>query len=273
MRSTARPLLILHPDRGVRTRIRSAAPDRFHAEDAADWRELRNRVASAPPAAVVVVDPGFTAGSLEAQVAGELEDLLRSFPSATIVAALDATPDAHERLRVLGDWGIAEIIQLDDDRTGPAIRRRLLSARAQPMRRLLSDHEALQLTGRGRAILEAAVETVLQGGLPRDLADALGFSPSTLLRWCERSQLPNPRRLILWLRVIFAAALLDDPGHSVESVGVACGYSGDQALRRAIRAVLPMTPTELRERGAFETASRAFFAEVASLADLDADRR
>lgn len=121
--------------------------------------------------------------------------------------------------------------------------------------------------------MDAAVETVMMGGYPRDLAKTLGFSPSTLLRWCERSQLPTPRRLLLWMRVLFASALLDDPGHSVFSVGLACGYSGDQALRRAIRAVIPLTPTQLRERGAFETASNAFFQELAALRDEQADRR
>ena len=121
--------------------------------------------------------------------------------------------------------------------------------------------------------MDAAVETVMVGGHPRHLAKTLGFSPSTLLRWCDRSQLPSPRRLLVWLRVLFAAALLDDPGHTVFSVGLACGYSGDQALRRAIRSVVPHTPSQLREMGAFETVSKAFFREIASLRDDAAEKR
>ncbi len=121
--------------------------------------------------------------------------------------------------------------------------------------------------------MDAAVETVMAGGHPKDLAGSLGFSPSTLLRWCQRSQLPNPRRLLLWLRVLFATALIDDPGHTVFSVGLACGYSGDQALRRAMRSVLPHTPSQLRQLGAFDTASKAFFRELAGLRDDAADKR
>lgn len=121
--------------------------------------------------------------------------------------------------------------------------------------------------------MDAAVETVMIGGHPKDLAKSLRFSPSTLLRWCQRSQLPSPRRLLLWLRILFAAALLDDPGHTVFSVGLACGYSGDQALRRAIRSVVPYTPSRLRELGAFETVSRAFFRELADLRDDAAEKR
>jgi AraC-like DNA-binding protein len=281
MQHTPRPLLILHPDPVVQERVKRAARDRFDTRQVESWEELRKGVAEAPPAAVVVVDPYFGAperrrtrlpdnGDGPSQ---NLRELLVSYPSATVVAGMDSTPTRHRDLWSLGEWGIAEILQTDEDTSLLAVRRRLLSARAQPLRRLLTHDDTVHLTGRARAIMDAAVETVLVGGLPKDLARSLGFSPSTLLRWCERSQLPNPRRLILWMRVLFASALLDDPGHTVFSVGVACGYSGDQALRRAIRAVLPMTPSELREAGAFETASRAFFEELASLRDQNADKR
>jgi AraC-like DNA-binding protein len=273
MQHTPRPLLILHPDPVLNERVRRAAQDRFETVKVGSWEELRLGVAEAPPAAVVVVDPYFGGKGNGDGPSGHLRDLLTAYPSATVVAGLDSLPVRHRDLWQLGEWGIAEIIQTEEDVTLQAVRRRLLSARAQPLRRLLSHDDSVHLTGRARSIVEAAVETVLVGGLPRDLARSLGFSPSTLLRWCERSQLPNPRRLILWMRVLFASALLDDPGHTVFSVGIACGYSGDQALRRAIRAVLPHTPSELREAGAFETASRAFYRELQGLRDQNADKR
>lgn len=273
MQHTPRPLLILHPDPVLRERVRKAAESRFQSQNVSTWEELRETVAGAPPAAVVVVDPYFGGSRLKDGPSLDLRDLLSSFPSATVVAGLDAVPVRHRDLWLLGEWGVAEILQTEEDVSVYAVRKRLLSARAQPLRKLLTHEASSQLTGRARAILETAVETVLVGGLPRDLARTLGFSPSTLLRWCERSQLPSPRRLILWMRVLFASALLDDPGHTVFSVGVACGYSGDQALRRAIRAVLPMTPSQLREAGAFETTIEAFYEELAELRNQDADRR
>jgi AraC-like DNA-binding protein len=281
MQTIPRPLLILHPDRALANRVRDAAADRFEPVLFEDWSSLREGVAAAPPAAVVVVDPYHPATPtspgrprLRRSPSPALQELLEAHPSATVVAGLETVPGRVRDLRTLGAWGVAEIIHAEEDRTPAALRRRLLTARAQPLRRLMAHDEAMHITGRGRALLEEAVETVMVGGLPRDLAETLGMSPSTLLRWCERSQLPNPRRLILWLRVLFASALLDDPGHTVYSVGVACGYSGDQALRRAIGAALPRwTPSELREAGAFETASQAFFKELAELRNPEADRR
>jgi len=272
MKTTPRPLLLLHADRVLVERLNRIAGDRFQLLRVNTWAELWAGVAEAPPAALVLVDPYF--GEMNGRgPSPHLSHLLKAFPSATVVVAMESSPSRYPDIRQMGEWGVAEVLQLDEDTSRESVRRRLLSARGQPLRRLLAHDPGFPLTGRARALMDAAVETVMMGGYPRDLARALGFSPSTLLRWCERSQLPTPRRLLLWMRVLFASALLDDPGHSVFSVGLACGYSGDQALRRAIRAVIPLTPTQLRERGAFETASNAFFQELAALRDEQADRR
>lgn len=272
MKTTPRPLLILHPDRVLHERLMRVSQRRFNLDIVEDWDELKERMADAPPAAVVMVDPYFgqTNGGGPSP---HLYNLLRSFPSSTVIAALEAPPSRHKDIWLLGDWGVAEIFQTDEDSSQEALRRRVLTARGQPLRRLLAHDPGFALTGRARALLDAAVETVMNGGHPKDLARTLGFSPSTLLRWCHRSQLPNPRRLLLWMRILFASALLDDPGHTVFSVGLACGYSGDQALRRAIRSVVPYTPSELREMGAFDTVSAEFWKELASLRDDRADKR
>ncbi len=236
------------------------------------WEDLRVAVSEAPPAAVVLVDPflGQTNGGGPSPA---LYEILTAFPSSTVIVALDTAPARYRDIWTLGEWGIAEILQNDEDSSQVALTRRLVRARAQPLRRLLSHDSGVPLTGRARTLLDAAVETVMIGGHPKDLARSLGFSPSTLLRWCHRSQLPNPRRLLLWLRVLFASALLDDPGHTVFSVGLACGYSGDQALRRAIRSVIPETPRGLRERGAFDTVSSAFLRQLEEFRDDAADKR
>jgi len=272
MKPAPRPLVVLHPDRLLRDRLQRVARRRFHLTTVDDWDDLREVVAEAPPAAVIVVDP-YHGQEGSDEPSPQLKSVLKAYPSATVVAALETPPERYRDLGTMGEWGIAEILQVDEDVSSEAIRKRLLSARSAQLRHLLTHDYGVPLTGRARALLDAAVGTVMAGGHPRDLARELDFSPSTLLRWCQRSQLPNPRRLLLWMRILFASALLDDPGHSVYTVGVACGYSGDQALRRAIRSVVPYTPSELREKGAFDTVSRAFFEDVAELRDDRAEKR
>lgn len=272
MKTQPRPLIVLHPDRLLRDRLQRVSRKRFYLATVDEWSDLREAVSEAPPAAVVLVDPyhGQTNGGGPSP---HLYNVLKAFPSATVVAAMDTTPEQYRDLWLLGDWGVAEILQVEEDVSSEALRRRLLTARAQHLRLLLTRDYGVPLTGRARSLIDEAVNTVMAGGHPKDLARTLGFSPSTLLRWCQRSQLPNPRRLLLWMRVLFASALLDDPGHTVFSVGLACGYSGDQALRRAIRSVLPYTPSRLRTMGAFDTVSEAFFRELAELRDDGAEKR
>lgn len=266
-----RPLLLMHDNRLLQERVRRVARDRFRLMTVDNWEDLRAGIASAPPAAIALVDPYHGNGHQKGP-SPHLQEILHTFPSATIIVALDTDETGHRDLWMLGEWGIAEVLQIYEDTSQGALRRRLLSARAQPLRRLLSHDATVQLTGRARSLLDAAVATVMVGGYPKDLARSLNFSPSTLLRWCERSQLPTPRRLLLWMRMLFAAALLDDPGHTVFSVSQACGYSGDQALRRAMKGVVPQPPTKLRELGAFDTVSKAFFGELAELRDLDQEK-
>jgi AraC-like DNA-binding protein len=272
MQEQTRPLIFMHSSKRLESRVRKASTDRFNVSTVSDWSGLRRAMQDAPPSALVMVDP-FHGIRSERTPSAELKALLEAFPSSTVMAAMGSKPTQYSAIWKLGEWGIAEILQIDDDRSSAAIRRRLLETRAQPLRRLLTSEASYRLTGRARTIIDAAVETVMRGEHPRALSKELGFSPSTLLRWCERSQLPTPRRLLLWMRMLLASALLDDPGHSVQSVGKACGYSGDQALRRALKAVLPYTPTELREMGAFDTVSAAFFAELDRLHDPEAEKR
>lgn len=272
MQALSRPILFLHSDRKLLKRVRQASDDQFDVTRVRDWSDLRGKLTSAPPATLLLVDPFFGSRG-RTKPSEELQELLDHFPSSTVLAALDSDPSNYRVFWRLGEWGVSEILQVDEERSSVAIRRRLRETRAQPLRRLLASEAAYRLTGRARTILDAAVETVMRGEHPRAMAKRLDFSPSTLLRWCERSQLPTPRRLLLWMRILMAAALLDDPGHSVSSVGKACGYSGDQALRRAIRSILPYTPSQLRERGAFETVSSAFFEELDRLHDPDAEKR
>src|SRR3712207_9332148 len=82
-----------------------------------------------------------------------------------------------------------------------------------------------------RSIVDAAAEVVAVGGHGRDLARSLQLSRRTLLRWCERAELPPPRKLLAWMRILLACELLDDPGRTVLSVAHACGYSRSEERR------------------------------------------
>jgi AraC-like DNA-binding protein len=273
MQSVARPLLVLHSDALFRERLRRIGSQRFQCQFVPDWDTLREAVREAPPAALIVVDPYTHAYGAEAELAPELRSLLWEFPSATVIAALEVKRGRIRDLRTLGEWGVKEVIALDEEDTLEAIARRLRSAQGRPLQSLLERSLPSTLSGRARTLLMAAAEVVAEGGHGRDLAASLRLSERTLLRWAEQADLPPPRRVLAWMRVLLACELLDDPGQTVLSVAYTCGYASDSSLRRAVQEFTGVLLTDLRKQGAFATASRTFLAELSSTREQGRLRR
>lgn len=251
---------MLHTDAAFREQSRRAAAKRFEFHQVGSWEDLRERLRSAPPSALSVVDPYW--GESNGQLSSALRHLLLEFPSVTVIAALDLKPQRYRDLRTLGAWGVSEVIALGDADTIEGIGRYLRSVQGRPLQSLLERSLPQNLTGNARALLMAAAEVVSSGGQARELAKALYLSPRTLLRWCDRAELPPPRRVLVWMRILLATELLDDPGRTVSSVALACGYASDNSLRRALQDFLGTTPTVLRKTGAFAVASDAFLVEL-----------
>ncbi|MDQ3557277.1 MAG: helix-turn-helix domain-containing protein [Gemmatimonadota bacterium] len=270
MRKPNRPLLVLHTDPLFRERLRRATRNMFEIRFVLGWDALFDAVRTSLPSGIVVVDP-YHASRAGERLATQTGSLLRNFPSATVVAALEARPGWFHDVRTLGEWGVSEVLDSAAENTHLAILERLRSARGRPLRTLLERGVRLSLPGRGRAILDAAVETVATGEHARDLARTLHVSRDTLLRWCHLSGLPVPRRLLLWMRLLLAAEMLDNPGQTVDDVALACGYSSDDALRSAFRSTMRMKPSELRAEGAFRATSAAFLEEIAGGGTLSLD--
>ena len=262
MQTVARPLLVLHSDSLFRERLRRIGNQRFQLQFVNDWDGLREALREAPPAALIVVDPYTRSYGSEAELAPELRSLLWEFPSATVIAALEVRKGRLRDLRTLGEWGVKEVIALDEEDTLEAISRRLRSAQGRPLQSLLERSLPSTLSGRARTLLLAASEVVAAGGHGRDLAASLRLSERTLLRWAEQADLPPPRRVLAWMRVLLACELLDDPGQTVLSVAYTCGYASDSSLRRAVQEFTGVLLTKLRQQGAFATASQLFLKEL-----------
>lgn len=268
MKKVYRPLLVMHPDAAFRERVRKACGNDYHFQAIRDWDDLQEAIRESPPAAVALVYPyelrGWNApgGNGPGPLSSQLRTLLTEFPSLAVLAALEVTPARFDDLRTLGKWGVVQVISLDHDDTAYAISQRLRAARGRPLRALIEQVLPPETSGRARAIIEAATDVVTAGQHGRDLAKSLHLSRRTLLRWCQRAGLPAPRRLLAWMRVLLACELLDDPGRTVLSVAHTCGYSSDSGLRRITQKFLGSSPSDLRERGAFRIASRAFIEQL-----------
>lgn len=265
MKTVIRPVFFLHDGGELRSRLAAVLTDADRLVRVQDWDSLRAALRRAPATAISVVDP-------LRPPAGELRRLLEEFPSATVLAVVRPTPDQGDTLRELFAWGVADVIVLGREDTAPSLARRVDGVRARAVHRLLERALPRSVPSRSRALLAVAAETVAAGGLAPELAAALGVKERTVLRWCERADLPPPRRLLAWLRLLIAAEMLGDPGRTVAAIAEACGYASAVSLKAAFRQFLGVTPREARERGAFDTVASGFAAELFRLREASRDQ-
>lgn len=261
MRPPGRRLLILHADERFVERAVEAAGSLYEVRRVGGWQALARGLGAAGPGALVLADPYHGSGRAPARPAPELRRLRHAFPSAVVIAAFSFRERGYRDIWTLSTWGVSDVLVMEEEGTSTGIRQLLKATRSRALRRLL---ESVRIPDAGRSgpLLDAAVEVVAGGGQVEQLARSLAVSRATLLRWCNRSTLPPPRRLLLWIRLLHAAKLLDDPGHSVLSVARACGYSSDNALRNALQKVDAPPPRQLRITGAFRLVAERFQREI-----------
>jgi AraC-like DNA-binding protein len=249
---TRRPVIVLHPLE-IPALEEIEAP--FERQRAVGWAQLDGMLRVATPATVLVVDP--YAGDRPGELFPRVREVLRRFPSLTVVAALELRPENVADVAMLLEWGVSEIIDVVSEATPRALNARLRQAHARPLKRRL-EAAVSGVSNDARNLLMAAAEVAVEGGGAPELAALLRVSTRSLNDRCARADLPPPRQVQAWMRILLACSLLDDAGRTMYSAAYACGYSTERSLRRAIFTFLGTGTTALRRGGGFTTAARAF---------------
>ncbi|WP_373069598.1 helix-turn-helix domain-containing protein, partial [Gemmatimonas sp.] len=91
-----------------------------------------------------------------------------------------------------------------------------------------------------------------------EVAAVFGLSRRTLQNRLTDARLPPLRPFLTWCRLLVAAALLDEPGHTLDSVAAQLDFHDCANLGVALRRYTGTNITRLRDRGAFTAAIRAF---------------
>lgn len=201
----------------------------YATRPAASWAELRDRMRTAPPSSVALVHTGGAGEDAE-----RLAALVREAPSVPVVTAADFGAVEAVHVRAIVAAGVAEIVNLGGVSSLQAIVPTLRRAHAQPLKRRMEERLPVWVSEDARTLLRAAAETVTDRG-GRDLFAAIfGVYPRTLSTRCAELDLPPPRRLLGWTRIVLALTLLEEPGRTVLNVALCCGYNDNSSLKRAI---------------------------------------
>lgn len=258
-----RPLFVLSHSEELEANLRQAIERPFALYRVPDWPALKASLHAASGTAVCFVDGMVSVGS-EKGLAEGLREVAQDFPLVGIVACVRVDSVDPEVLAAMQAWGVTEILDLDWEQSAAAVARRIDDVKGVWAQRLLARALPRVLSARGRTLLETVADVAAQGGHVPELAAALGIYQRTVRRWCTAAGVPEARRMFTWIRLLLAAELLDNPGRTIENVARVSGFSSGASLKSTARAFTGLTPSELRERGAFDAVANLARSEFRS---------
>lgn len=241
---TAPVLTVLEPDERVRVDAAGAGLYRaIHKESVADALEdLKRRRVSA-----VLVSVMRCGREADRRMAA----MVREFPSVPTLALLGPSPTSAEALLQLGNAGITRLVDVRQPAGWSRLRQLLAAQAVQEVDRVALEairNELGTLTPGGWRFFEALFVASERVGTVRELAQRMGLLPSTLMSRFFRARLPSPKRYLAHARLLRAARLFEDRGHSIADVSNALDYSSPQSFGRHVRSLFGVTAGEFRER-------------------------
>jgi hypothetical protein len=229
------------------------------------WAEMMAEVRHEPPSSVAIVHP-MLGGAPDPRV----RELVEAAGLVPVVAVVPFD-DAHApHLPTLLAWGVAELADAAFEAAPRAILPRLHAVHAAPFKRVLEPQLSRFVSMQALTLVRAAASVAVDRGAAPDLALTFGSGERTVAGWCAREALPPPRRLIAWMRLLLALALLDPPGRTVMDAARCAGYR-DHSLRRAVRDFLG--EGMLPRPGLFATAAAVLNAELRDLRERAREAR
>lgn len=197
-------------ERRARVRLHRAAGPRHWVAFVDRWSELYDAIRSMP-VALVVLDPRLD-GTVQEEA---VERLLRHHPSIAIVLYLPFGPDLAAPLLRWARRGVRHIVFLDlGDSTlylQDLLDRALARSATEALWNRLSAALGPLAAETGRP-LRVALHRIAEIGSAEEWAEALGLPVRSFYRCFRRGGLPAPKRCLEWLRLLYAAHRMRDPG-------------------------------------------------------------
>jgi hypothetical protein len=200
-----------------------------------EWTQMINAAARAAPSSVVLLDALGTADGTA--VDPRVPALLAATRMVPVVALVPFQPRYADTVRALLAMGVCEVADAELECTPEALHGRLACAHAQSLKRIVEPALSPLVSASALTLIRAAADVAVDRGSVVDLGRVLGANERTVSAWCARASLPPGRRLLAWLRLILAVALLEDRQRPVANAAASAGYR-EWSLRRALREFL-----------------------------------
>jgi D-alanyl-D-alanine carboxypeptidase/D-alanyl-D-alanine-endopeptidase (penicillin-binding protein 4) len=249
-------LAILQPDARAEARLTEALGGAHDLIAGSGWADIEGILQQHRVDACLVDADHPDRDSASAWIGGIRE----RFPDVAIIARVEG--DRAEGYFELGTLGVDGVVVGDANasRIRADVDLALSSARAKLVGRRLHVH----MSEPGPSALAWAVEHAGPDATVERLAAGLGVTPAALRERLQELGLPSPARLLLWGRLLLAAARLGEDGRRLEDVAFSLGYSTSTALARAMKLHTGFTPAEVSRPGGMPTVLEALLTRTAS---------
>lgn len=199
------------------------------------------------------------------QVDRRIASVVREFPTVPTVALLGTQPPTAEALLRIGNAGVTRLVDVRVPAGWSQLRRILASeaARAADQTALARIREELApIPEETWLFFEALFAASERSGTVQDLSLRLQVLPSTLMSRFFRARIPAPKRYLAYARLLRAARLFEDTGHSIADVANALDFSSPQSFGRHIQTFLGIAAGEFRRNITEERMLERFLDEL-----------
>lgn len=173
----------------------------------------------------------------------------------TLIAVVGGwTPNLSDTLLAFGRYGVRDAVDVSSRDGLSRLRDLVTHAEWELANRVAKALEpSLQEASvEMRFFVNYLVRTAPFAGSARTLAAGLRVSHSSLNSRFFRAGLPSPKQYLTYIRLLFAAALLEQPIISAAQAARRLNYSSPQSFMRHVRDQLGVSAGEFRERYSFD---------------------
>lgn len=251
-------IVALLDDRVVRARLEAALRDRATIHFSNDAVALLGDIARVR-AVAVLLPVCARCGTSTAPIARRIR---RAFPSVSLIGFVGAGRRPASEILDLARAGLHALIFDAADEGTLAVR----AAISDAVHRCAVDSIATSMLHwmprRLHAVARECLEQARTQSSVETVARALGVHRRTLNKRLTQAQLPPPRVLLAWCRVLLVARLLEDVERSVEQVAMELEFPSAAALRNMLKRYTGRCPGEIRTLGGLRYALHAFEAAL-----------
>ncbi len=237
-------ILTLISNPGRLARLRSAARDSHTIIACDDWEQIFStcdgRVVHAAVLDLeIAANPSF--------------DSIRRFkrlnPSVALIGYTIYTPERVHHIFDAGRYGFEALVIADLDDGPSAFAKAIEKASARGVAGMVKNGLAPAVDRMATDALLTAITRAHERLTPATLANELGVGGRRLSRALSVSGYPSAHKLIMWARLIVAAALMDGTRHSTDRIALTLSFPSGSAFRNNCRRYLAAKPSEIRARG------------------------